>query len=250
MRSIEFAGAKCEEEMLSLEEQVSQFQDEAEAWDLKTLLHWGLSEFDQSLAIAASFGAEDVVLIDQASKLRSQFRVFTLDTDFLFPETYALIHRIEERYGIQVERTRSELTPAQQAAQYGERLWASQPDQCCQLRKVEPLKKKLSGLSAWITGVRRDQAPTRAHTRKLEWDAKFGLVKINPIADWNWNQVWEYIRANDVPYNPLHDQNYPSIGCTYCTRPVQPGEDPRAGRWSGFNKIECGLHVKGTDTTA
>jgi phosphoadenosine phosphosulfate reductase len=99
-------------------------------------------------------------------------------------------------------------------------------------------------LSAWVTGVRRDQAPTRANTRKLEWDAKFGLVKLNPIADWNWNQVWEYIRANDVPYNPLHDQNYPSIGCTYCTRPVQPGEDPRAGRWSGFNKIECGLHLK------
>jgi phosphoadenosine phosphosulfate reductase len=230
--------------MLSLEEHVTQFQDEAEVWDLKTLLQWGLSEFDPSLAIAASFGAEDVVLIDQASKLRSQFRVFTLDTEFLFPETYALIDRIEKRYGIQVERTRSELTPAEQAAQYGERLWASQPDQCCQLRKVEPLKKKLSGLSAWVTGVRRDQAPTRAHTRKLEWDAKFGLVKINPIADWNWNQVWEYIRANDVPYNPLHDQNYPSIGCTYCTRPVQPGEDPRAGRWSGFNKIECGLHVK------
>lgn len=230
--------------MLSLEQHVTELRDQAEAWDLKTLLQWGLSEFDQSLAIAASFGAEDVVLIDQVSKLRSQFRVFTLDTDFLFPETYALIDRIEKRYGIQVERTRSELTPAEQAAHYGERLWASQPDQCCQLRKVEPLKKKLSGLSAWVTGVRRDQAPTRAHTRKLEWDAKFGLVKINPIADWNWNQVWEYIRANDVPYNPLHDQNYPSIGCTYCTRPVQPGEDPRAGRWSGFNKIECGLHVK------
>ena len=230
--------------MLSLEQHVAEFRDRAEAWDLKTLLQWGLSEFNQSLAIASSFGAEDVVLIDQASKLTSQFRVFTLDTDFLFPETYALIDTIEKRYGIQVERTRSELTPAEQAARYGERLWASQPDQCCQLRKVEPLKKKLSGLSAWITGVRRDQAPTRAYTQKLEWDAKFGLVKINPIADWNWEQVWEYIRANNVPYNPLHDQNYPSIGCTYCTRPVQPGEDPRAGRWSGFNKIECGLHVK------
>lgn len=230
--------------MLSLEEHVTQFRDQAENWDVKTLLQWGLSEFGQSLAIAASFGAEDVVLIDQAAKLGSPFRVFTLDTDFLFPETYALIDSVEKRYGIQVERTRSALTPAEQAAQYGERLWASQPDQCCQLRKVEPLKKKLSGLSAWVTGVRRDQAPTRAHTRKLEWDAKFGLVKLNPIADWNWNQVWEYIRANDVPYNPLHDQNYPSIGCTYCTRPVQPGEDPRAGRWSGFNKIECGLHVK------
>ena len=230
--------------MLALERQVIELQDQAEGWDLKVLLQWGLSEFGQSLAIAASLGAEDVVLIDQASRLRSEFRVFTLDTDFLFPDTYALIDRIEKRYGIQVERTHSDLTPAQQAARYGEALWASQPDQCCQLRKVEPLKKKLSGLSAWVTGVRRDQAPTRAGTRKLEWDAKFGLVKLNPIADWNWEQVWEYIRANNVPYNPLHDQNYPSIGCTHCTRPVRPDEDPRAGSWSGFNKIECGLHVK------
>ena len=230
--------------MLALERQVIELQGRAEGWDLKVLLQWGLSEFGRSLAIAASLGAEDVVLIDQASRLRSEFRVFTLDTDFLFPDTYALIDRIEKRYGIQVERTHSDLTPAQQAARYGEALWASQPDQCCQLRKVEPLKKKLSGLRAWVTGVRRDQAPTRAGTRKLEWDAKFGLVKLNPIADWNWKQVWEYIRANNVPYNPLHDQNYPSIGCTHCTRPVRPDEDPRAGRWSGFNKIECGLHVK------
>jgi phosphoadenosine phosphosulfate reductase len=230
--------------MLSLEQQVTELRDRAEGWDLEKTLQWGLAEFGQSLAIAASFGAEDMVLIDQASKLRSEFRVFTLDTDFLFPETYALIDKIEKRYGIQVERTHSELTPTQQAARYGEALWASQPDQCCQLRKVEPLKKKLSSLRAWVTGVRRDQAPTRAQTRKLEWDAKFGLVKLNPIADWNWNRVWEYIRANNVPYNPLHDENYPSIGCTYCTRPVQPGEDPRAGRWSGFNKTECGLHLK------
>ena len=230
--------------MLSPEQQITELQEQAEAWDLEKLLHWGLSEFGKSLAIAASFGAEDVVLIDQASKLSPEFRVFTLDTDFLFAETYALMDRIEKQYGIQVERTHSELTPTQQAARYGEALWASQPDQCCQLRKVEPLKKQLSGLRAWVTGVRRDQAPTRAQTRKLEWDAKFGLVKINPIADWNGTQVWDYIRAHGVPYNSLHDQNYPSIGCTHCTRPVRPGEDPRAGRWSGFNKIECGLHVK------
>jgi phosphoadenosine phosphosulfate reductase len=230
--------------MLTLEQQVAELQGQAEGWDLTKSLQWGLSEFGASLAIASSFGAEDVVLIDQAAKICSDFRVFTLDTDFLFPETYALIDSVEKRYGIAVERTHSELTPAQQAARYGEALWASQPDQCCQLRKVEPLKKKLSGLKAWVTGVRRDQAPTRAGTRKLEWDAKFGLLKLNPLADWNATQVWDYIRANDVPYNPLHDRNYPSIGCTYCTRPVQAGEDPRAGRWSGFNKIECGLHVK------
>jgi phosphoadenosine phosphosulfate reductase len=230
--------------MRLLEQQVMELQDRAEAWNAQQSLQWGLSEFGPSLAVASSFGAEDVVLIDMASRLRPQFRVFTLDTDFLFPETYALIETVEKRYGLRVERTRSELTPEAQAAQYGEALWASQPDKCCQLRKVEPLKKELAGLEAWVTGVRRDQAPTRANTRKLEWDSKFGLVKLNPLADWNWAQVWDYIRAHDVPYNPLHDRNYPSIGCTYCTRPVKPGEDPRAGRWSGFNKIECGLHVK------
>ncbi len=230
--------------MLSTEQDILELQKEAEAWDLEKTLRWGLSEFGKSLAIAASFGAEDVVLIDQASKIGAEFRVFTLDTDFLFPETYALMDKIEERYAIRVERIKSELTPTQQAARYGEALWASKPDQCCQLRKVEPLTRMLSELKAWVTGVRRDQAPTRANTRKLEWDSKFGLFKLNPIADWNWNRVWDYIRANDVPYNPLHDKNYPSIGCTYCTRPVQPGEDPRAGRWSGFAKTECGLHIK------
>ncbi len=230
--------------MESLEQQVGALQEEAESWHPEQALRWGLSRFGQSLAVASSFGAEDVVLIDVASRLGSKFRVFTLDTDFLFPETYALIDKVEKRYGITVERTKSELTPEAQAKQYGPALWTSKPDQCCQLRKVEPLRKKLADLEAWVTGVRRDQAPTRANTRKLEWNAKFKLVKLNPLADWNWAQVWNYIRAHDVPYNPLHDQSYPSIGCTYCTRPVQPDEDPRAGRWSGFNKTECGLHLK------
>jgi len=230
--------------MDTLEQQVNALQGEAESWIPKQALRWGLDRFGQSLAIASSFGAEDVVLIDAASRLGSKFRVFTLDTDFLFPKTYALIETIEKRYGIAVERTKSEFTPEAQAAQFGAALWASKPDQCCQLRKVEPLKKYLAGLQAWVTGVRREQGPTRANTRKLEWDAKFNLVKLNPLADWSWAQIWEYIRANNVPYNPLHDQNYPSIGCTYCTRPVQPGEDPRAGRWSGFEKTECGLHLK------
>ncbi len=207
-----------------LETQISELQAEAEGWKPDYALQWGLSRFNRSLAIASSFGAEDVVLIDVASRLGAPFRVFTLDTDFLFPETYALIETIEKRYGVRVERTHAALTPEQQAAQYGAALWASNPDQCCNIRKVEPLRKYLAGLQAWVTGVRRDQAPTRAHTKKLEWDAKFGLVKLNPLADWNSAQVWDYIRDNHVPYNPLHDQNYPSIGCTHCTRPVAAGE--------------------------
>jgi phosphoadenosine phosphosulfate reductase len=217
---------------------------DAENWTATEVIEWGLSEFGGEIAIASSFGAEDVVLIDMAAKLAPRFRVFTLDTDFLFPETYALIDRIEQRHGITVERTRAEFSPIEQARTLGEALWTRQPDVCCNLRKVEPLTKKLAELKGWITGIRRDQSPARANARKIEWDARFGLVKLNPLGSWNWKDLWQYIKANDVDYNPLHDQNYPSIGCTHCTRPVLPGEDPRAGRWSGTAKTECGLHVQ------
>lgn len=222
--------------------EINERQAEAEGWSPEELIRWSIEQFSPEIAIASSFGAEDVVLIDLASRLGRGFRVFTLDTDFLFPETYTLIDEIETKYSMEIERTRPRLTPEEQAREYGAALWSREPDRCCNIRKVEPLKEILGSLDAWITGVRRDQAPTRANTRKLDWDAKFGLVKINPLADWTWDGVWEYIRANQVPYNPLHDRNYPSIGCTYCTRPVNPGEDLRAGRWSGFQKTECGLH--------
>jgi phosphoadenosine phosphosulfate reductase len=215
---------------------------DTEALDAEELIRSGLDLFGDDIAIASSFGAEDAVLMDIASRRRRPFRVFTLDTDFLFPETYALIDEVESKYGIAVERCRPLLTPGEQAATHGEALWSFDPDRCCGIRKVEPLKKKLGTLKAWITGIRRDQAPTRANARKFAWDDKFGLWKFNPLADWTADRVWSYIRANSVPYNPLHDQNYPSIGCTYCTRPVKPGDDPRAGRWSGFAKTECGLH--------
>lgn len=216
--------------------------EHAEALDASELIHSGLDSFGQDVAIASSFGAEDVVLIDIASRRRLPFRVFALDTDFLFPETYALIEEVESKYGINVERCRPSLTPAGQVLVHGEALWSSDPDRCCAIRKIEPLKEKLGTLRAWITGIRRDQAPARANAKKFEWDDKFALWKLNPLADWSSEHVWSYIRANSVPYNPLHDQNFPSIGCTWCTRPVKPGDDPRAGRWSGFPKTECGLH--------
>ena len=231
--------------MNSVIEEIKLRQADAETWSAAELVSFGLERFSPRIAIASSFGAEDVVLIHLAAQVRPDFRVFTLDTDFLFPATYALIDDLERRHRIKVERTRPRLTPDEQARGFGAALWSREPDQCCNIRKVEPLTKKLSELDAWVTGIRRDQAATRANARKLDWDAKFGLVKINPLADWKWEQVWEYIRSHEVPYNPLHDQNYPSIGCTYCTRPVQAGEDPRAGRWSGFQKTECGLHAKG-----
>ncbi len=231
--------------METIQKDVEKVQSEAERWSPEEILRWGLERFQPGISLASSFGAEDVVLIDLTSRIRSDFRVFTLDTDFLFPETYRLIEQIEQRYGIHVERARSALTPEQQEYIHGPALWSREPDRCCELRKVLPLKNQLSALQAWITGIRREQSPTRANARKIEWDAKFALVKLNPLADWTWSQVWDYIRLNGVPYNPLHEHDYPSIGCTYCTRPVHPGEDLRAGRWTGFSKTECGLHGKG-----
>jgi phosphoadenosine phosphosulfate reductase len=179
-----------------------------------------------------------------AARVRPRFQVFTLDTDFLFPETYELISRIEEKYGIQVERRKSRLTPQQQEEQFSPQLWKRSPDQCCDLRKVAPLKAKLSGLQAWITGIRRDQTLHRRNAGKVEFDINFGLVKLNPLADWTSARVWQYIHENEVPYNPLHDLGYPSVGCTHCTRPVAEGEDIRSGRWAGLQKTECGLHLK------
>jgi phosphoadenosine phosphosulfate reductase len=153
------------------------------------------------------------------------------------------VDRVEQRYGITVERVYPLNSPEEQERVHGPALWEKNPDQCCNLRKVEPLRRKLGELRAWITSIRRDQTAARASAGKVEWDEKFGLVKINPIADWSSRQVWQYLRQHDVPYNALHEQNYPSIGCTHCTRAVRPGEDPRAGRWSGSSKTECGLHI-------
>ncbi len=226
-----------------MNESIVEAQATAERWSAEELLAWAAREFGENTALASSFGAEDVVLIDMISRIDAPFAVFTLDTDFLFPETYELISTIEQKYKITVERLHPGLSPESQAREFGDELWKRQPDRCCQIRKVEPLTERLKTSSAWITGIRREQSPTRANARKLEWDAKFGLVKLNPIADWTEAQVWEYVHSHNVPYNPLHDRGYPSIGCTHCTRAVRPGEDPRAGRWSGFAKTECGLHV-------
>lgn len=198
-----------------------------------------------NLVLACSFGAEDVVLVDMLHKINPDVPLFYLDTNFLFPETYETRDRIIAHYGLrpaQVVQVAPLLTPERQAAAHGDRLWERSPDQCCQIRKVEPLTRILSRYDAWITGIRREQSPTRAHAGMIEWDQKFALVKVNPLARWTWSDVWTYIKIYEVPYNVLHDRNYPSIGCTYCTAPVADGDDPRAGRWKNFGKTECGLH--------
>jgi phosphoadenosine phosphosulfate reductase len=215
----------------------------AENWSPQQVLSWAFERFADEVAISSAFGLEGMVLIDMASRVRPGFRVFTLDTEFLFPETYGLMDQIERRYGIEIERVYSLVSPDEQARIYGPSLWSRNPDLCCELRKVESLRRKLAELRAWITSIRRDQTSVRAQARKIEWDAKFAVVKINPIADWTSEQVWSYIRDHQVPYNPLHDRNYPSIGCTHCTRAIRPGENARAGRWAGFEKTECGLHA-------
>ncbi len=196
-----------------------------------------------NLTLACSFGAEDMVLLDMLTQIDPNANVFYLDTDVLFPETYALRDWAVEKYGLpNLRRVSPKLTLEEQSNQFGDALWTRDPNACCNIRKVTPLTKVLSMYDGWITGIRRDQAPTRANSQVFEWDAKFGLIKVNPLATWTSHQVWDYIRQNEVPYNPLHDHGYPSIGCTHCTRPVNEGEDPRSGRWAGFQKTECGLH--------
>ena len=215
----------------------------AENWKPEAILAWAFATYGDNVALATGMGVEGMALLDIAHRINPGVKVFTGDTELLFPETYDLIDRVEARYGINIERLYSELTPQDQERAYGKALWTRDPDQCCNLRKVEPLRRKLSTLDAWVTAIRRDQTPTRASIRKVDWDPKFELVKISPLADWTREAVWRYVLDHGVPYNPLHDRNYPSIGCTHCTRAVLPGEDQRAGRWSGSGKIECGLHA-------
>ena len=222
---------------------VEHMQLVVERWSAGEVVRWAFGRFGNDVAISSAFGAEGMVLIDMASRVRPDFRLFTVDTEFLFPETYNLMDQIEQRYGIKIEKVYPLFSPEAQERECGPALWSRDPDRCCQMRKVEPLRRKLGELRAWISSIRRDQTVMRAGAGKVEGDSKFGLIKINPLADWTSKQVWQYIHEHKVPYNPLHDRDYPSIGCTHCTRAVRPGEDPRAGRWSGFAKTECGLHL-------
>lgn len=210
------------------------------------ILAWALQQFSGKITLACSFGGvSGMALLDMTVKQNPAVPVFYADTDFLFPETYALRDQVAEKYGIEPKAYKSALTPLEQAVQYGEALWSRDPNLCCDLRKVEPTSRALDGFDAWITGIRRDQASTRKQVAIVEWDAKFGLIKVNPLAAWDEAQTRAYLAQHDVPYNLLNDQGYPSLGCTHCTRAVAEGEDPRAGRWAGFDKTECGIHFEG-----
>ncbi len=203
-----------------------------------------LDLFQDRITVASSFGLEDVALIHMACRAaKGTVDVFCLDTEVLFPETYTLMQRFSETYPIRLRRIVPQLTIAQQGERYGERLWAREPDLCCKLRKVEPLERALHGYDAWVTGLRRAQGPTRQGAKAIDHDGRHGLCKVNPLVRWSDEELWAYVRSEEVPYNPLHEQGYPSIGCVHCTRAVAPSEDPRAGRWAGFAKTECGLHL-------
>jgi thioredoxin-dependent adenylylsulfate APS reductase len=207
-------------------------------------LAWAAARFPGQVAFATGFGAEGCVVLDLVARERLAIDVFTLDTGLLFPETYALWRRLEERYDISIRAVRPAQTLWQQVLAHGEALWERQPDRCCALRKVEPLRQALAGHAAWVSAIRREQTPDRAAARVVEWDDRFGLVKLNPLASWSHADVWSYVEERRVPVSPLHARGYASIGCEPCTSPVRPGEDPRAGRWRGREKTECGLHAR------
>ena len=221
-----------------------------EAQSAEQVLRWGVESFYPKIALASSFGAEDVVVIDLLSRIKPQVKIFTLDTGRLPEDTYELMDRIRDRYGLEI----MSFFPDREAVEklerekgfYSFRQSIENRKECCAIRKVEPLNRALAGLEAWITGLRREQAFTRTHLAKVEADAMHGgMAKLNPLSDWTTAQVWDYIYERDLPYNKLHDKNYPSIGCAPCTRAIRPGEDIRAGRWWWElpDQKECGLHV-------
>ena len=224
--------------------QLQQASADLEGSSPQVVLRWGLDNFAPDIVQATGFGPEGVVLMHMVSEIRPETRVFYLDTSLLFAETYALRDELVRRLGVRFERVSTNLALQQQADQYGEALWKRDPDSCCYIRKVTPQREYLSHYRAWITGIRRDQTIFRANAGLVEWDTTNKMVKLNPLAAWTNQQVWDYIREYDLPYNPLHDKGFPSIGCWPCTKAVKPGDDPRSGRWAGQEKTECGIHLK------
>ncbi len=226
-------------------EAIEQAAAALDAAEPEEILRWAIDRYGEGLTLACSFGGiSGMVLLDMVQRLAPETEVFYLDTDYLFPETYEMVDTSRARWPeARIVGYKTDVTPEEQARLYGERLWERDPDLCCEIRKVEPNRRALQGKRAWISGLRRDQSSDRGATLAVQWDAKFGLVKVNPLINWDEKRVWAYIFKYSVPYNPLHDRGYPSIGCTNCTKAVNPGDDPRSGRWADTDKNECGLHT-------
>jgi phosphoadenosine phosphosulfate reductase len=227
--------------------------DRFEAASPREILRWALETYGERLTMATAFGAEGCALIALLAGLRDETGltpdIFNLETGYQFPQTLALKNRIEKKYDLPIRFVSNSESVAEMEARFGGPIYGSDPNECCHLRKVLPLRNALSGFDAYITAVRRDQTPERAGIPIIGFDPRHNIVKISPLANWTKDQVWDFIEENDVPTNPLHAQGFASIGCWPCTRAVEHGEDERAGRWADSDKRECGLHLHSHDTT-
>jgi phosphoadenosine phosphosulfate reductase len=223
--------------------QLSRTEAEIEALPAEDVLLWAYGQFGERLCLSCSWQKQSSVLVHMVSELGLELDVIELDTHLFFKETYETRHRLVERYGLSLIQPEI-ISIAEQHRREGPNLWESDPDRCCYIRKVEPLIEALRPYDAWVSGIRRDQSPSRADVRKAERSERYGVWKVQPLADWSEEDVWAYIMANDIPYNPLHDAGYRSIGCMPCTRPTTPDEEERAGRWAGSDKLECGIHLE------
>lgn len=229
-------------------EEIRSFSEQLKGKPAEEIVRWAAETFGLGVACASSFGAEDVVLTDMISKVAPGIRIFTLDTGRLHDETYEVMERTRVRYGLPIHSYLPDREAVERLERekgfYSFRESIEGRKECCGIRKVEPLRRALGGMKAWMTGLRRAQSVTRTEMAALEWDEGNGLAKLNPLIDWSHEQVWEYVRANNVPYNVLHDRGFPSIGCAPCTRAIKAGEDIRAGRWwwEEPEHKECGLH--------
>ncbi|MDL4843011.1 phosphoadenylyl-sulfate reductase [Aquibacillus rhizosphaerae] len=211
--------------------------------DFMDVIKWAYQVYKNDILYACSLGAEGIVLIDLIYKVNPRAKVVFLDTDLHFKETYVLINKVKERYPkLHIKIVKPTLNLDEQATQYGEELWEIDPNMCCTIRKIKPLQKELTSVDAWISGLRREQSSSRKNIDYINKDTKFKRVKICPLIHWTWDDVWNYIHLNNLPYNELHDHNYPSIGCEKCTLPVNKKSDSRSGRWANSEKKECGLH--------
>jgi phosphoadenosine phosphosulfate reductase len=221
---------------------IPQLAERFETAEPQEIVRWAVETFGDGLSVGASFGGvSGMAILHMVAALKPNVHVFVLDTDYLFEETHETMSRATSELGLQnVQVYKPLLSHEEQARQHGSALWMRDPDACCEIRKVEPNRRALDGKTAWISGLRRDQSEGRADTPIISWNNKFGLVKLNPLANWTEQQTWAYVIANNIPYNPLLDQGYTSIGCYNCT---VAGVQGRAGRWQGFEKDECGLHT-------
>ncbi|MGD0167002.1 MAG: phosphoadenylyl-sulfate reductase [Gaiellaceae bacterium] len=231
----------------SADEEARELALELAPLQAEEILGWAAERFGDKLCLTCSWQRQSSVLVHMFSELGLNVDVVELDTQLFFRETYETRERLIERYGIDVVGPEI-ISVAEQHLREGPNLWERDPDRCCHIRKVEPLTRALEPYGAWVSGVRREQSPSRSGLEKIQWSERYAVWRVHPLVDWDEKRVQAYIHVNEIPYNPLHDMGYRSIGCIPCTRPTRPDEEERAGRWAGSDKLECGIHLDGTKT--